>query len=252
MTFHLHPAAAAVRDRARACAADVVAPVAGDIDRTCRIPDAVRTAARAVVPVDADGDLVAWVVAVEELAVGSAATAVTAAGAALGGGETSGEAPQWPGLRGADADALRTALSGNAGWELAITAVLIGLGRAAVEHARGALVAARAAGTANDVAQPSFADAATIVDAARLLLWDAARPDDARGAAVAAARGMARLQALDAAALAVAAAERATDAEASRPGAALERIGRDASTVARVLGDAVPAHRAVAAAVLPV
>lgn len=251
MNFHLHPAAAAVRDRARACATDVVAPVASDIDRTCRIPGVVRAAARAAVPADAHGDPVAWVAAVEELAVVSAATAMETAGAALGAGETSGEASQWPGLRGADADALRAAYAGNVGWELAVTAVLIGLGRAAVEQARAALAGARAAGTPNDAAQPPFADAATIVDAARLLLWDAARPDDAGGAALAAARGMARLQALDAVALALAAAERATDLEAFRPGSTLERIGRDASTVARVLGDAVAAHGAVAAAALP-
>ena len=47
------------------------------------------------------------------------------------------------------------------------------------------------------------------------------------------------------------AADRATDVEASRPGTALQRIGRDASTVARVLVDAVAAHGEVAAAVLP-
>ena len=250
MTFDLHATAAPLRDRARACAIDVVAPEASRVDLTGMVPDAVRQAARLAMPAEALGDLVALAAIVEELAAASPAVALDAAGAALGLAGLAGPAPQWSGLRGADVDGLRAALAGDPRWETAVTAALIGLGRAAVEQARTALRAARAAGTPDDAAQTPLADAATLVDAARLLLWDAARTGRATESA-AAAQGMARLQALEALSLAVSAAEQATGADASRPGAPLERLGRDAATVARVFGASAAAQLAVAAAVLP-
>lgn len=251
MTFDLHSAAATLRDRARVCATDVIATAATHIDLTGVVPDAVRQAARRAVPGEAAADLVALAAVVEELAVASAAVGLDACGAALGIDGAAAPAPQWPGLRGADADGLRAALAGDPRWETAVTAALIGLGRAAVEQARTALRAARDAGTPNEAAQTPLADAATMVDAARLLAWDAARAGRARDAATA-ARAMARLQALAAVSLAVSAAEQATGSEASRPGAPLERLGRDAATLARVCGDAESAQHAVASAVLPV
>ena len=249
MNCDLDSAAAALRDRARACALDVVTPHASHIDGTGMVPDAVREAARQTLPATAMADLVAWAAVVEELAAASAAVALAAAGAALGAGAAA-PAGQWPGLRGADIDGARAALAGDPRWSTAVTAALVGLGRAAVEQSRTALRAARAAGTPNDAAQTPLADAATMVDAARLLLWDAARAGRASESA-AAAQGMARLQALDALAQAMSAAEQATGAEASRPGAPLERLSRDAATLARVCGEAAPAQRAVAALVLP-
>jgi len=250
MTFDLHPAAVALRDGARACAADVVAPGAPDIDRTGVVPEAVREAARGVVAAGSSADLVTMAAVVEELTVASAAVALDAAGAALGIVGTAAPAPQWPGLRGADADGLRAALAGDPRWETTVTAALIGLGRAAVEQARAALRASRDAGTPNEAAQTPLADAATMVDAARLLAWDGARAGRADGSA-AAARAMARLEALAALSLAVTAAEQATGVEASRPGAPLERLCRDAATLARVFGEAAEAQHAVASAVLP-
>ncbi|HUU32928.1 MAG TPA: hypothetical protein VMW48_02630, partial [Vicinamibacterales bacterium] len=129
--------------------------------------------------------------------------------------------------------------------QLAVTAVLVGLGRAAVEQAEAALRTAGASGRPDAGGHSSLADAATLVDGARLLLWDASRQGSES------ARAMARLQAIEAVGAAVAAAERATAAEASRPGAPLERIARDAATTVRVFGGAANAQRAVAAAVLP-
>ncbi len=250
MTFDLHSAAATLRDHARACATTVVAPEATRIDLTGVIPAAVREAARRAVPVDALADFVALAAVVEELAVASAAVALDAAGAALGAAGSAGPDPQWPGLRGADVDGLRAAFAGDPRWETAVTAIVMGLGRAAVEQARAALRAARDAGAPGGAAQTPLADAATMVEAARLLSWDAARAGRAAESA-AAAQGMARLQALDALMLAVSAAEQATSADASRPGTPLERLGRDAATVARVCGDSAAAQRAVASSALP-
>ena len=241
MNCDLHVTAAAQRDGARACAAGLVASAAAAIDQTGAIPDEVRSGARAALPDGATADAMAWVVAVEELAVASAAVALDAAG----GQAACAVAPPWPGLRGADVDGLTATLTIGSGGQLAVTAVLVGLGRAAVEQTLAALRAARAAGRTDDGAQSPLADAATLVDGARLLLWDAARQGGE------AARAMARLQAIEAVRAALGAAERATDAEASRPGAPLERIARDVATAVRVFGAAAAAQRAVAAAVLP-
>lgn len=246
MTFDLHPAAMAARDTARAFAAGTVAPVALDLDAAAALPADLQRQARAALPADVAADAVAWVVAVEELAAASPAVALTAAGAALGVA-TREDARAWTGLRGADVDGLRAGLDAAGGGGLAITAALVGTGRAALEHALTALRAAKAAGTGDDAAQAPLADAATLVDGARLLLWDAARGrSDA-----AAAGGMARLVAIEACTAALAAAERATDADASRPGTPLERLTRDLATAVRVFGAAPEAQRAVAAAVLP-
>ncbi len=251
MNFDLPTAAAMHVERAQVCARDVLTSAAPDIDRAGRIPEAVREELRAVMSADACRDGVTFAAVVEELAVVSAAAALTAAAGALDAVGASDDGPQWPGLRGADVDGLRARLGGDARWDLAVTAVFIGLARAAVEHATTALRAAIETGTPNAAAEASLADAATVRDAARLLLWDAARVKHTREIASAASRGMARLQALDAVALGLVAAERATDPEASRPGAVLERISRDAATATRVLGDAAAAQAAVAGAALP-
>ena len=84
MNVDLDPSTSAARGRAVACARDVVAPAAFDIDRTGRMPAPVLQAARDAVPADVTGDGVTWVVCLEELATKSAATALAAAGAALG------------------------------------------------------------------------------------------------------------------------------------------------------------------------
>ena len=250
MNFDLHGTAEVARRRARTCATDVVAPAAAGIDVAAHIPEAVHVAASAVLTSDVVADGVAWVVAIEELATGSAAAALVAAGAALGTPGRRDAVAQWPGLRGADADALHPALARDARGDLAVTAVIVGLSRAAVEHARSALRAARVAGAPREAAESSLADAATMIDGGRLLLWDAARKVQG-GAQAPEAASMARLHALDATSQAVAAATLATDPDASRPGTSLERLTRDWSTVTRVFGAADAAQRAVAAADLP-
>ncbi len=251
MNFDLPTAAAMLVERAQVCARGILTSAAPDIDRAGRIPEAVREELRAVMSADACRDSVTFAAVVEELAVVSAAAALTGAGGALADVGAADAGPQWPGLRGADVDGLRARLGGDARWDIAVTAALIGLARAAVEHATTELRAAVATGTPNAAAEAPLADAATVLDAARLLLWDAARAGRTGETASAASRAMARLQALDAVALGLAAADHATGPEASRPGAVLERISRDAATAARVLGAAAAAQARVADAALP-
>jgi len=242
MTFELDAEAGAHRAAAEAAAREVVAPAAPDVDRSADVPEALREALRAVLPAGTASD---WVVAVEALAAASPTLALVAAGEALGTPAVAASA-QWTGLRGADVDGLRTALAADVRWHLAVTATLVGAARAAVEAAVSALKTARAAGQASPAGQPLVVDAATAVDASRLLLWDAAgQATESTAAGV--ARGLARGHALDSLASALAAAEQACGAEAFRPGTALERLRRDAATAALVLGDRVLAADAVAA-----
>ncbi len=245
MTFELDSAAATRRDAAEAVARDIVVPAAAAADHRGEVPVALRAAARAVMPAapaEAPGD---WVVALEAIATASPTLALIVAGEVLGAPAVTTTA-QWSGLRGADVDGLGVALAVDSSWQLAVTATLVGAGRAAVEAAVAALKAAKHAGAATLEGQPLVADAATAVDASRLLLWDAAAQRPAAEAA-AVARGLARLHALEALTSALVAAERACGAEAFRPGAPLERLRRDATTAAQVLGDAGRASDAVAA-----
>lgn len=249
MTFELDTDSAARRDAAEAMAREAVAPVAGDADRTADVPAALRAAIRAVVPAPPAGAGSDWVVALEALAAASPTLALVAAGEALGATAVTTSA-QWTGLRGADVDGLRAALAADGSWHLAVTATLVGAGRAAVEAGVVALKAAHAAGDSHPAGQPRVADAATAIDASRLLLWDAARHTlDSEAGRV--ARGLARLHALDALVGAFAAAEQACGAEAFRPGMPLERLRRDAATTAQVLGDEARATDAVAAGPFP-
>jgi len=248
MTFELDTDATARRAAADTVAREVVTPAASAADATAAVPAAVRDAVRAIVPAAPAAASLDWVVALEALAVVSPTVALVAAGEALGARSVSTTA-QWTGLRGADVDGLRGVLADDPSWHLAVTATLVGAGRAAVEAAVAALKAARAAG-GTAAGQPLTADAATAVDASRLLLWDAAhQPLTAEAAPV--TRGLARLHALDALTTALTAAEQACGAEAFRPGTPLERLRRDAQTVAQVLGDRVAAGDAVAAGTFP-
>ncbi len=249
MTFELETDAAARRDAADAVARDVVAPAAAGADHAAEVPASLRAAIRAIVPTAPAAASVDWVVALEALAVVSPTLALVAAGEALGAPAITTTA-QWSGLRGADVDGLRAALGADPSWQLAVTATVVGAGRAAVEAGVAALKVSRAAGVTGHTGQPLVADAATAVDASRLLLWDAAsQPIDAEATRI--ARGLARLHALDALATALTAAEQACGSEAFRPGTPLERLRRDGSTVAQVLGDRVREAEAVAAGTFP-
>lgn len=141
------------------------------------------------------------------------------------------------------------ALQGAPAWQLAVTAAIVGASRAAVIAATEALKAAKAAGRAIDTASPVLSDAATAIEATRLLLFEAAAMGESESAAT--ARALARVQAIDAVPLAFQAATLAGGAEVMRPGAAIERARRDATTLVEVLGDAAGAQAAAAAGVLP-
>lgn len=249
MNFDLDSAASARREQALTVARDVVVPAAAAIDGTGVVPAAVRDALRAVVPASPAANATEWVIAIEALATVSPAMALVAAGEGLAAPSVSATA-QWTGLHGVDVDGLAVALAGQGSWQLAVSATLVGAARAAVEAGVGALKTAKDAGTVDEAGQPLVADAATAVDASRLLLWDAARHAAASDAA-ALAGGLARTHALESVTLAWQAAERACGAEAFRPGTALERIRRDALTVTQVLGDTSGALAAVAAGTLP-
>jgi hypothetical protein len=248
MTCELDTDAATRRAAADAVARAAAAPAAA-ADAAADVPLAVRTAIRAIVPAAPASATADWVVALEALATVSPALALVAAGEALGGSAVTTTA-QWPGLRGVDVDGLRAAFAADPSWHLAVTATLVGAGRGAVESAVAALKASRAGGATVEAGQPLVADAATAVDASRLLLWDAASRG-VGGDAARVARGLARLHALDALTTALAAAEVACGAEAFRPGTPLERLRRDASTVAQVLGEPAAAGEAVAAGTFP-
>lgn len=248
MTFELDTDAAARQAAADAAARAVASPAAA-ADAAADVPLDVRTAIRAIVPAAPAGASVDWVVALEALAAVSPALALVAAGDTLGGTAVTARA-QWPGLRGVDVDGLRAAFAADPSWHLAVTATLVGAGRGAVEAAVAALKASRAAGAGGPAGQPLVADAATAVDASRLLLWEAAS-QGVTGESTAVARGLARLHALDALTTALAAAEAACGVEAFRPGLPLERLRRDATTVAQVLGERAAAAAAVATGTLP-
>lgn len=245
MTFELDDTTRAARAAADTCARDVIAPAAAEVDAQAAVPAALRAAARAALAPPADG--VAWALTVEALATASAAVTLAAVAEALG--LPAGAGAEWTGLRGVNVDDLAAPLAGSASGSLAVTAALIGTGRAAVDASVAALKATKAAGQPVDVASPGVSDAATALEASRLLVWDAARL--AGSAAGATARALARVHALEAVPLAFRAVAAAMGAEAFRPGAPLERARRDAATLADVLGEGASMMRAAAAGTLP-
>jgi hypothetical protein len=245
MTFEFDDATRAYRAAAETCARDVIAPAAAEVDALAAVPAPLRAAARAALAPPADP--VAWTITLEALATASAATALAAAAETLALPDGAGAG--WTGLRGIDVDRLAAPLAASAPGSLAVTAALIGTGRAAVEASVAALKATKAAGQPVDVASPVVSDAATALEASRLLLWDAARLGE--GDAATTARALARVHALEAVPLAFRAAAAAIGAEAFRPGAPIERARRDAATLADVLGEAAPAMAAAASGTLP-
>lgn len=245
MTFEFDARTVIAREAAVACASTVVTAAAADIDRTGAVPQDVRAAARAVVAPSSEG--VAWCATIEALAEASAAVALTAAADVLGTSSPGGAT--WSGLRGFDVDGAGASLQASASWQLAVTATLTGTARAAIATATAALKAAKAAGRTIDAASPVLSDAATALEATRLLLFEAAGMGEGRGSET--ARALARVKAIDAVPLAFQAVALAAGAEVMRPGTATERARRDATTLLEVLGDAATAMAAAAAGVLP-
>lgn len=227
MTFELSPDHQAARERARAFAAETVAPAAVEIDRTGRVPDAIVAAEGLAL---AEADLLALAVMTEEIAIASPSAALSAAlgesGDAAGGG-----------LRGAPSP------DRSARAQVALTAVALGIGRAALDRALAQLRDAGAHPGGDEKPHWAVADVATELEAARLLALKAAaaRPGDRREVDIA----MARLTAISGAGRAVDVALRVGGSDAFAAGSTLERLARDARAVALV-GGGEEALRAVA------
>ncbi|MFN2447527.1 MAG: acyl-CoA dehydrogenase family protein [Vicinamibacterales bacterium] len=233
MTFDLSPEQLELRDAARAFARERVAAAASSIDERAEMPadligDAAALLARA-------GDAQAAALVTEELAASSASLALSVA-AGLAGHEL-------PGLRGS-----RLPGKGELDPRLRVLvgAVALGLGRAALDAAVEVFKrdGERPSGLTHERPHWVLADAATEMDAARLLLWQGAQTvaDGAGEARIA----LAQTLAVSAAERAVAAALRVAGAEAYERGAQLERLSRDAKTLSFV-GGTEEDHRLVAA-----
>ena len=213
MTFELSAEYLATRDQARALVVTVLAQAA-EIDRTSSVPAELSRQLTALV----SDDRLAVVVAIEEIAVASAAAAV---------GVAAGESSRplgLAGLRGASAP------DDSPNAQLALAAVALGVGRAAIESALADLRQASAAPADVDKPQWVVADAATDLDAARLLTYQAAKTMSDVDIA------LARLLATGAAHRAVDAALRVAGASALADGRALERLSRDVRVLSVLLG----------------
>ncbi len=220
MTFDLTPGQEARVLAIRERAARAVAPQAGNIDTSGILPDEVRAEIEAL-KVWASSPLEA-VLALEELAVVSGAAA---AWAALGLRDSS-RPSSLAGLRGVPVVAEPTDQQ-----RLGLAAVAVGLGRAAVAEA---VSVARARGDrpGGDPVDPphwTLAEAATEIEAARLVVRAAATGDLAGAPAALVFAGVAAVRAVEAAL-------RVVGAPGFHSGAALERTGRDARAVLLVAG----------------
>lgn len=233
MTFDLTPELDALTDDARRLAATVIAPAAAGIDASGRMPDHLRDAAARVV--DWDRSALGAVLAIEELA---AASGSAAAIVALGlGAEGDGLA----GLRGVAPVATPTDRQ-----HLGLAAVCVGLGRRAITEAVRRLgeQGDRPSGEPDEAPHWVLADAATEIEAARLLVRAAAAGDGPGGGAGALVfAGAAALRAVEAAL-------RIIGADAFRPGSPIERVGRDVRAALLVLGTEDEARRRAADALL--
>lgn len=220
MTFDLTPEQETRRQAVRDLAAEAIAGHLDAIDATGSFPDAVGEAIEelqlgAAAAIDA-------VIALEEL---GAVSAAAAARAALGEQSSASGLPL-AGLRG-----VATVAAPTDRQRLGMAAVAVGLGRAAVAEAVAAVKAHgdRPSGDPTDPPHWLLADAATEIDAARLVVR-AAAVDDLSGAAAAFVfAGAAAIRAVDAA-------TRVVGASAFGPGAALERMGRDARAILLIAG----------------
>lgn len=239
MTFDFTEKQSSARDAARAFARERLVPVAASIDATAAIPADVLRDAQALVVAGAP-DMTAQVVAIEELA---AASAAVAAAAALQQGARE-SLPDAPGLRGF----VPPRVGAVPAW-LFFAAIAVGIGRAALDHAIGVL--RDAARTPHDLEKPHWvvADAATEVQAGRMLTLRAA---GLAGESHAAGHmALAKLAASRAAHQAVDAALRVAGPEAYARGAMLERLARDARAVSLLIGAEEELRMVAADAMLP-
>jgi hypothetical protein len=240
MTFDLTPEQQAISDRARAVA-KAARSVASAIDKVGRIPEQVRQALieKALSDPFAGGE-VAAILIVEALAATSAGLAASIGFGSAAGSGAAGTVipPAMPGLRGADfelASVQRATGSTMARARLVCCGLALGVGRAAVSHAVAAMKAAGVRPSGDEkVPHWALADAATDVEAARLLTMHAAQVME-RGDDPDLAIALAKVLSATAAERAVEAAIRVEGPDGYARGALLERLARDARTLMVIL-----------------
>ena len=223
MTFELSSESLAARDRARALG-QLVRNQAAAIDRGAAVPAELANQVAALT----SRDPLTMVVVVEEIAVGSAAVAAELVA------RPDGPRLGLSGMRGA------RALDDTPLSQLALAALALGIGRAALESVLDEV--RQASTTPDEVEKPRWlvADVATDLDAARMLTYKAA------GTTSTADIALARLLASAAAQRAVDAAVRVAGANALAEGSALERLSRDVRVLSVLLGTE-ERHRTIAA-----
>jgi alkylation response protein AidB-like acyl-CoA dehydrogenase len=241
MTFELSQDQQAARERARRFAQQRLAASAASIDEQGTIAaDVLRDLQASLAGGREDATTLA--VTVEEIAVVSAAAA---AAGALGQPEHASISPDASGLRG-----LAPPETSDTRGRLIFAAVACGLGRAAIDAALEVL--RDTARGAHDQEKPHWvvADAATEVEAARMLTFSAAQrlADHAGGDALVA---MAKLAATRAAQQAVDAALRVAGPGAFVRGSLLERLTRDVRAAALMMGTEEDLRATAAQALLP-
>jgi alkylation response protein AidB-like acyl-CoA dehydrogenase len=241
MMFDLTSEQQAARERARAFAQQRLAASASAIDEQNAIAGDLLRDAQAVLA-DVHDDATALVVCVEQLATVNAAAG---AAAALGQSASTPVAPDRPGLRG-----LAVPARADARGRLLFAAVACGVGCAAIEAALDALRGA--APGVEDQEKPHWvvADAATELEAARMLTLQAAGRIDEDGQADGFA-AIAKLTATRAAAQAVDAALRVAGPGAFVRGAMLERLARDVRALSLIAGGEEELRATAAQALLP-
>lgn len=242
MTFELSSEQLELQARARAVSQHLV-PLAATVDQDAAIPADLNLG----LLLGANASPLDLIVVVEELASVSAAVA---AAVGLGSPTPPAASEEWPGLRGLGEVAVASP-DGAARQALVLAAVAVGIGRAAIEHAVAEMRASgdRPSGNADDRPHWVLADAATEVEGARLLTMKAAQ-GVAAGNGLADAR-LAKLFAAEVAGRAVDAALRILGPAGYRRGTVLERLTRDARTVALLGGTAETDRASVADATLP-
>jgi alkylation response protein AidB-like acyl-CoA dehydrogenase len=242
MTFAYSPAQQALQARVRDAALRLVRPAAAAIDGDGALPRDL-IAGLGVERVWPAPDPVSALLVVEELAAESAAVA---AAVALEGQVTA--SPDLPGLRGfvstGDAPVSATV-------RVALAGLALGIGRAALAQAIASLKSDEGpAGGDDDRPHWAMADAATELDAARLLALKAAQ-EIARDGPAEATAAMAQAASNHAARMAVEAAIRIVGPGGYRAGAMLERLTRDQRTVSLLTGTEEEPRSVVAAGILP-
>ncbi len=218
MTFDLPSALESRLSTVRAFATGPLAAAASDIDRTGVVPGDIQRQLDAL-HVWQDDALTA-VVLLEELAAGSAAAA-----ARLALGQTA-DGEGLAGLRG-----VQVVDQPSDKQCLGLAAVCVGIGRAALDVALSTARARgdRASGEPGDPPHWALADAATEVDAARLLLRATASGEGLDGAGVLVHAGGAAQRAVDAMV-------RVLGPSSWQPGSVLERCARDSRAALLVAG----------------